>query len=143
MNVIASTRRNRRYEIFEADYLYFVLCLADRIGNDEAQERGGLPTVDVNTADEFISWLRQYTIDQGELAADFGSLSTEERRSSLPEFLPMVLIDFDNRTFFCAHPESYYLNYEAYLPKGWAFAGVESVVDLLPEQQRYWRTWGV
>lgn len=143
MNVIAATRRNRRYGLFEADYLCFVLRLADRIGNEAAQERGGFPTVDVDEADDYIEWLGQFSIDQDEISMDFKSLPIDDRDASLPEFLPTVLVDFDERTFYCAHPERYYLNYGAYLSAGWTYAEMEDVATLLPTQHQYWQSWGV
>lgn len=141
MDIIGAVKLDGQYEFYEADYLYFVLDLDSRLDDSIDPCRNGLGVVSRKNAVEFIDYMQQYTVDVTDLRNDYGTLPEEELAHSRAEFLPTVLIDFDDEVFLSSHPDDHYLNFRGYLPPQWKFEFLEDVTSRIPTGNAYWNDW--
>lgn len=141
MDIIGAVKLDGQYEFYEADYLYFVLDLDSRLDDSIETCRNDLGVVSKANAVEFIEYMRQYLIDMTDLHNDYRTLAEDELVHSRAEFLPTVLIDFDDEVFLSSHPDDQYLNFSGYLPAPWKFEFLEDLTTRIPTEQAYWKDW--
>ncbi|MCA9040112.1 MAG: hypothetical protein KDA65_07195 [Planctomycetaceae bacterium] len=141
MELIAAILFQQACALFEANYLYFILSLKHRFGDEAEQIRPGLSDVNRENVEVYLDFLKPFKLDLDDLAEDFSTLNEAEKSDSLYEFIPTILIDFDNEIFHSAHPEDVHLNFKDYLPDGWKFETSKDVRPSLPREVAYWLDW--
>lgn len=123
MDLIVVVKKDDAYFFYELDY-------AILLNLDLFHDRS-------NSLDALDKW----TIHIVEISEDYNSLSEQETTDSLIDFLPTVFVDVELKSFYNAHPDSYYLRLSRCLSKSWNYYEIDEVLSLVPEELRYWSEW--
>lgn len=95
--------------------------------------------LDEHTAERFLDEIRDFQVSTVELRELL--LHTVEMESDvespLADYLPVLLVHFDEKYLISAFPEP--ASFEYYVPAGWV-GTYESFLDRVPSVERYWIT---
>ncbi len=104
---------------------------------DQYSERFDIPLVDENTAEKFLSKMKEFKVSSETLK---GFLLKNDANGVLEEeseYFPGLYVDFDGKELISDYPEPF--PFEKHIPPGWN-SNYATFYHKIPESMQYWKT---
>lgn len=115
-----------------------ILMAGRRVFNlGDYSSRFDIPVLNEVTASDFLSNIADLKVDVSKLRRILLSAlqDSEDKRETIIEYIPSLLVNFDDKTLFSLFPEP--ASFEKFVPMGWQ--GVyDDFLNIVPNQERYW-----
>ena len=133
-----------RFAWYITDKNYWIMDIEKMMGGykkrgyaveDFHENRFGIKILSHDNANEFFEKIKGYDIPSKELRDRVNKLAEEENTFELEDYVPSLLVNFDEKRLISSYPES--ISFEEYVPKGWG-GEYSDFLELIPTEYQYW-----
>ncbi len=112
----------------------------------DTTERFDIPVVNCDTADRFISGMRQFELNRNVLCEEFlRRYSLSKDWWDMADLFPVVFLDFDHKKLSAVYGDG--VQYERYVPIGWSGEFIDFYNEypetLFPTTEKFWIVDGI
>lgn len=138
-NIIVGIKLENKMEWYILDkYMCFMEGNNITFTGETEEIRNQFPVISEKNIIPFLEQIEKYKMNIDIIRLSI--LDAIENKNDLEDYLPVVFIDFNTKTFFSQYPEP--VDYEYYLPEGWK-EEYASFREYIPEDKQYWKYKGI